>query len=389
MACLESKFEEESLTLRNQIVENYLPYVKGIVNRVAIHLPATVEVDDLINVGTIGLMQAIERYDPTRDNKFITYAVFRIKGAVLGELRSRDFLGRTTRKKVRDLEKVSLKLEQKLGREASDEEVADEMDMDMKDFYKIKRMSSISFVSFEEIGYRDNKYASGVFGGDAILGATSSLPGPLEQVVSKDVKEAVARNIDLLPPKEKMVLNLYYSDELTMKEIGTVMNITESRVSQIHSQAVIRMRRRLLESEVFDREQLPENINSTSGIRFSNGARRKYFGPEGPDYSSFFDAVNNGGGEFSPMEIFGALGVDIQSKTYYLKKNGVENVSPGKYRVDSEVFARLKKDKALFPGVDDNVDENLFEFVEGFGRGVFYSAEEIMKSGGISSKEFL
>lgn len=146
-------------TLRNQIIAEYLPYVNRIVNRIATHLPPTVEVDDLINVGIIGLIQAIERYDPARDNKFMTYAVFRIKGAVLSELRSRDFLGRTTRKKIRNLEKAYLKLEQKLGREAKDEEVALEMNMDLDQFYQVKRMSSISFVSFEEIGYatRDEK----------------------------------------------------------------------------------------------------------------------------------------------------------------------------------------------------------------------------------------
>jgi RNA polymerase sigma factor for flagellar operon FliA len=109
--------DKQDYTMRNQIISEYLPYVNRIVNRIATHLPPTVETDDLVNVGIIGLIQAIERYDPTRDNKFMTYAVFRIKGAVLSELRSRDFLGRTTRKKIRNLEKAYLKLEQKLGRE--------------------------------------------------------------------------------------------------------------------------------------------------------------------------------------------------------------------------------------------------------------------------------
>jgi RNA polymerase sigma factor for flagellar operon FliA len=237
----EENFCKDSLTERNEIVNEYLPYVKRIVNRIAVHLPATIEVDDLINVGIIGLIQAIERYDPTRDNKFITYAVFRIKGAVLSELRSRDFLGRTTRRKIRDLEKAYLKLEQRLGREVSDEEVAAEMNMDLDQFYKVKRMSSISFVSFEEMGYPSRSDASCVSGpldfGDA--------DDALSMTTMKEIKATIAKNIDLLPEKEKLVVSLYYSDELTMKEIGKVMSITESRVSQIHAQAIIHLRSKL------------------------------------------------------------------------------------------------------------------------------------------------
>ncbi len=237
----EENFGKESHLLRNQIINEYLPYVKRIVNRIAVHLPATIEVDDLINVGIIGLIQAIERYDPTRDNKFITYAVFRIKGAVLSELRSRDFLGRTTRKKIRDLEKAYMKLEQTLGREVADEEVADEMNMDLEQFYKVKRMSSISFVSFEEIGYASRN--------DTVTLSSSMANGNADDALSlttmKEIKSTIAKNIDLLPEKEKLVVSLYYSDELTMKEIGEVMKVTESRVSQIHAQAIIHLRGKL------------------------------------------------------------------------------------------------------------------------------------------------
>lgn len=237
----EESFGKDSHLLRNQIVNEYLPYVKRIVNRIAVHLPATIEVDDLINVGIIGLIQAIERYDPTRDNKFITYAVFRIKGAVLSELRSRDFLGRTTRRKIRDLEKAYLKLEQKLGREVSDEELAEEMNMDLEQYYKVKRMSSISFVSYEEIGcavpHQMPTVTSSLAYGDA--------DDALSMTTMKEIKTTIAKNIDLLPEKEKLVVSLYYSDELTMKEIGKVMNITESRVSQIHAQAIIHLRGKL------------------------------------------------------------------------------------------------------------------------------------------------
>jgi RNA polymerase sigma factor for flagellar operon FliA len=237
----EESFGKDSHLLRDQIVNEYLPYVKRIVNRIAVHLPATIEVDDLVNVGVIGLIQAIERYDPSRDNKFITYAVFRIKGAVLSELRSRDFLGRTTRRKIRDLEKVYLKLEQKLGREVTDEEVAAEMNMDLEQFYKVKRMSSISFVSFEELGYTTRSDTAAV---PSAL-ASGDADDALSLTTMKEMKSTIAKNIDLLPEKEKLVISLYYSEEMTMKEIGKVLDITESRVSQIHAQAIIRLRSKL------------------------------------------------------------------------------------------------------------------------------------------------
>jgi len=235
------KLKKDDHILRNEIIAEYLPYVNRIVNRIATHLPSTVEVDDLVNVGIIGLIQAIERYDPSRDNKFMTYAVFRIKGAVLSELRSRDFLGRTTRKKIRSLEKAYLKLEQQLGREVKDEELAAEMEMDLDQFYQVKRMSSISFISFEEIGCttkeeKDNflNYLANNEGDDA-----------LSLTTIKEVKNTLAKHIETLPEKERLVVSMYYSDEMTMKEIGQALDITESRVSQIHSQAVIRLRNKL------------------------------------------------------------------------------------------------------------------------------------------------
>ncbi len=243
-----STLEKEDYTLRNQIIHEYLPYVNRIVNRIATHLPPTVDKDDLVNVGIIGLIQAIERYDPTRNNKFMTYAVFRIKGAVLSELRSRDYLGRTTRKKIRNLERAYLKLEQKLGREAEDQEVADEMNMDLEQFYQIKRMSSISFVSFEEIGYTSKSeketFIGSLFGGDR--------RDALSMTTIKEIKATLAGHIEELPEKERLVVSMYYSDEMTMKEIGQVLEITESRVSQIHSQAVLRLRNKLRKDGLID-----------------------------------------------------------------------------------------------------------------------------------------
>jgi RNA polymerase sigma factor for flagellar operon FliA len=244
MAAMESqlkKLNKDDHILRNEIIAEYLPYVNRIVNRIATHLPPAVEVDDLVNVGIIGLIQAIERYDPSRDNKFMTYAVFRIKGAVLSELRSRDFLGRTTRKKIRSLERAYIKLEQQLGREVQDEEVAQEMDMDLDQFYQVKCMSSISFISFEEMGCASKKDKENILN----YFTNDEAEDALSLTSIKEIKVTLAKYIEALPEKERLVVSMYYADEMTMKEIGMALDITESRVSQIHSQAVIRLRHML------------------------------------------------------------------------------------------------------------------------------------------------
>jgi RNA polymerase sigma factor for flagellar operon FliA len=225
---------------RDQLITEYLPYVKRIVHRIAVHLPSTIDIDDLMNVGVIGLIQAVDRYDPSRDNKFMTYAVFRIKGAVLSELRSRDFLSRSNRRKIRDLENTCMKLEQKLGREVDDDEVARELGIDVEQVYRTKQMSSISFISFEELGFssRDEKEK-------LVSYLVDNEDDALTLTRLKELKDAVARAIEQMPEKERMVISLYYLEELTMKETGKVLNITESRVSQIHSQAILRLRAKL------------------------------------------------------------------------------------------------------------------------------------------------
>lgn len=232
--------DKNGSSYRDQLITEYLPYVKRIVHRIAVHLPSTIDIDDLMNVGVIGLIQAVDRYDPSRDNKFMTYAVFRIKGAVLSELRSRDFLSRSNRRKIRDLETACLKLEQKLGREVDDEEVAKDLGIGVEQVYKTKQMSSISFISFEELGFssRDEK--------EKLLNyLVDNDDDALTLTRLKELKEAVARAIEQLPEKEKLVISLYYLEELTMKEAGKVLDITESRVSQIHSQAILRLRAKL------------------------------------------------------------------------------------------------------------------------------------------------
>ncbi|MCD6293585.1 MAG: FliA/WhiG family RNA polymerase sigma factor [Deltaproteobacteria bacterium] len=227
--------------LRDELITEYLPYVKSIAHRMAVHLPPSVEADDLFNAGVIGLMNAIERYDATRENKFITYALFRIRGAMLSELRSRDYLSRSNRSKIRELEKAYQDLNLKLGRDAEDDEVAEKLGINLNEFNDIRRMSTMSFVSFEEIGSLSNEEKDGLMH----LLVDGNSDDPLSLVGLKEMRNAIAGSIDQLKEKERMVVSLYYWDELTMKEIGKVLDITESRVSQIHSQALIHLRGRL------------------------------------------------------------------------------------------------------------------------------------------------
>jgi len=237
--------EQASSESREQLMMEYLPHVKRIVNRMAIHLPSTVDIEDLYNVGVIGLIQAIDRYDASRDNKFITYATPRIRGAVLSELRSRDFLSRSNRRKIREMDHAYAMLEQQLGRDAEDHEVADILQIDLEQLDTIKRLSSISFISFEEMGYSDSNDK-----GRLLKFVTDETPDAFSLANLNELKHVMAEAIEQLPEKEKLVLSLYYFDELNMKETGKVLNITESRVSQIHSQAIIRLRNKLRRANV-------------------------------------------------------------------------------------------------------------------------------------------
>ncbi|HNU70247.1 MAG TPA: FliA/WhiG family RNA polymerase sigma factor [Thermodesulfobacteriota bacterium] len=238
--------EEESL--HSKLLKEYLPYVKRIVYRIAVHLPSHLEMDDLVSAGIVGLMEAIEKYDPQRDNKFLTYAIFRIRGAVLSELRSQDFHSRANRRKVRELERAYLKLEQRLGREVYDEEVALELGLQLEEFYQVKKMSGISFISLEDVGVKASEEREKLLS----FFVDRENFDALAWSRVREIEAAVERTIEQLPEKERMVITLYYWEELTMKEIGKILDITESRVSQLHSQAVIHLRARLQKEGLID-----------------------------------------------------------------------------------------------------------------------------------------
>ena len=227
---------------RDEIIFEYLPYVKRVVQRLSSNIPSYIDKNDLINAGIIGLIDAIEKFDPARGNKFITYAAFRIRGSILSELRSRDYLTRSTRQKINEIIKVQNDLEKKFARNVRDEEIAEAMGLDIEKYYDIKSLSDISFVSFEEIGFSLNNDKEEIL--NYLMDAENNNTTNITKF--KELENALSDAISELGEKEKLVLSLYYWDELTMKEIGSILGITESRISQIHSKAVIKLRGKLI-----------------------------------------------------------------------------------------------------------------------------------------------
>jgi RNA polymerase sigma factor FliA len=224
---------------RDELIMKYLPLVKNVVLRMAAKLPIDhADKEDLINVGIIGLMSAIEKFDATRNVQFDTYARFRIKGAVLDELRARDWVPRSTRSKETRLEEAFAELRQELGRAPDEHELALYLGITLDEYYVLlDEVKSVSIVSKEDLppDYLEN------FAGEEVKGAIDSV-NPLHYLTSREMMTGLKKAIDALPQKEKLVLSLYYHDELTMKEIGKVMDLTESRICQIHVQATLRLR---------------------------------------------------------------------------------------------------------------------------------------------------
>jgi RNA polymerase sigma factor for flagellar operon FliA len=225
---------------KEDLILKFAPLIKLIVNRIALRLPPHVDSEDLINSGVIGLMDAMEKYDPMRGTSFKTYAEFRIKGAILDELRTLDWFPRSIRQKVNRLEAVYANLERELGRAATDEEAAGAMRVDLDEFYEIlAQASAVSLVSLYDTGREDGEERG------FLECIASREDDPARALESREIYDIVGQAIDRLPEKERIVVSLYYYDELTMKEIGHVLNLTESRVSQIHTKAVLRLRAKL------------------------------------------------------------------------------------------------------------------------------------------------
>ncbi|MFQ5449146.1 MAG: sigma-70 family RNA polymerase sigma factor [Nitrospinaceae bacterium] len=228
---------------RDAVIKEYGPMIKYVANRIAMRLPPHIEVDDLISVGVLGLIDAIQKYDPTRGAKFKTYAEFRVRGAILDELRSMDWVPRSVRQKAASMDAVVQKLQSKLGRPPEDDEIAAEMGMDLNEFFNtLNETRSMPVLSLEDLGIaKETGEQQSLL--DCLAGKGDT--DPQTQLRLNELKEIIAKAIDQLPEKERLMISLYYYEELTMKEIGEVLSITESRVSQIHSKAVFRLRTKL------------------------------------------------------------------------------------------------------------------------------------------------
>jgi RNA polymerase sigma factor FliA len=234
----------KSPATREAIILKYAPLVKYVAGRVAIGLPSNVEFDDLVSFGVFGLMDAIEKYDPLRGIKFETYAIARIRGSILDGLRSNDWVPRSVRQKARELERTCADLENRLGRSATDQEISDAMSISVPDFYELlSEVSCTTLSSLDELWMVHSNDEDSVRVLDLVRNNDSE--DPLHQVEIEETKSTLATAIDCLPERERMVIALYYYEGLTLKEIGEIMEISESRVSQIHTKAIFRLRGRL------------------------------------------------------------------------------------------------------------------------------------------------
>ena len=230
-------------SIRDYFVKQYAPLVKYVAGKVAMGMPGSVEFDDLVGFGVFGLFDAIEKYDPSKAVKFKTYAVTRIRGAIFDELRTIDWVPRSVRQKTREVEDTVRDLEANLGRSANEDEIAKAMGMNLPDFQQLLlKISGTSILSINEVWYsgEDNDRVS--------IAETIESPSSLnpDTIVEKDeIKRVIVEAINELPEKEKKVLVLYYYEDLTLKEIGQVLEVTESRISQLHTKAITRLRGRL------------------------------------------------------------------------------------------------------------------------------------------------
>ena len=221
------------------VVERYAPLVKRIAHHLLLRMPSSVQVDDLIQSGMIGLLEAARKYDVSKGASFETYAGIRIRGSMLDEVRKGDWAPRSVHRKSRKVAEAIKLIEARTGSDAKDKDIAAEMEIDLNAYYAILQDASGSrLFSFDDVMEGDDS---------AIEAAAGDLPGPCDGLQRDSFKSHLALAIDNLPPREKLVLALYYDEELNLKEIGEVIGASESRVSQIHSQAAMRLRSRLSE----------------------------------------------------------------------------------------------------------------------------------------------
>lgn len=225
------------------LIERYLPLVKRIAGRLAMSLPTYVDEDDLVGHGMFGLLEAMERFDPSRGVKFETYASLRIRGAIIDGLRVMDWVPHSARQRIKRVQEAFLETEHRLGRAASLDEVAQTMGIKRKELDNLLiQAQALSLCSFDELAVSEDGETAGPLVNNLVDLAAQEAFSTVEE---HDRLQLLTEAIDKLPEKEKLVVALYYQEELTLKEIAAVLNLSESRISQLHSQAILRLRGRL------------------------------------------------------------------------------------------------------------------------------------------------
>lgn len=221
----------------DELVTKHAPLVKRIAYHLMSRLPPCVQADDLIQAGMIGLLEASKNYDPTQGASFETYAGIRIRGAMLDEIRKNDWAPRSVHRKARRVAEAVRKIENAKGRDARDNEVAEALNIPLDEYYQILQDASGYLVlSFEDMGVDDEAVAAQF---------ADHSPGPLDRLQRDDFRRSLTEAVAGLPERERLVMTLYYDEELNLREIGAVLGVSESRVSQIHSAALIRLQARL------------------------------------------------------------------------------------------------------------------------------------------------
>ena len=225
--------------LKDKIILDYSPLIRFVAHKIAMKTPPNIEFDDLISSGVLGLIDAIDKYDPTRSNKFKTYAEFRIRGAILDNLRSQDWVPRSVRDQVKKVERTSAKLEQELGRKANITEMTEALGIDLESYHRLmNKIKATSLLSVEEMVYSTASNTS-----RDITGTNEEKEeNPLAQIGSNKEKKSLLKDIEKLPFNQQLILNLYYYDNLSLKEIAHIISLSESRVSQLHTKALLTLR---------------------------------------------------------------------------------------------------------------------------------------------------
>jgi len=226
---------------REKVLRRYMPLVRRVVQRLAARKPPHIELDDLVSWGVVGLLDALGKYDATKEALFSTYAQFRIRGAILDHLRSLDWVPRSVRQKAALIERVSHELEGRQGRPPAEDEVARELGLSLESYQELlTKVGEMSLFSLEDLGFGTGEERLSLE-----RGATEEHADPLGSMLGRERVSLVAEAVRRLSEREQLVISLYYREELTMKEVGGVLGLTESRVSQIHSQAVRRLKGQL------------------------------------------------------------------------------------------------------------------------------------------------